>query len=99
MDSQNKVFLSMPVFTNCTISSFVHCPPGLLPARENEEILIVDNDGVGHKAFVNACPQNVNAIDIKDFMNIFYKINRIDNEVPILLEFADEVNNNSVVPN
>ena len=99
MDSQRKVLLTIPVFTNCTLNCFVHCPPELIPLDENGEILIVDNNGVGHKAFVDACPQNVNTIDIKDFINIFEKINRIDNEVPILFEIVDEVNNNSVVPN
>ena len=79
MDSQSKVMLTMPVLTNCIISCFVHCPPDIIPAQENEEILVVDYDGVGHRAYVNVCPRDVNTIDIRDFINIIGKINRIEN--------------------
>ena len=87
MDSQNKVLMTMTVFTDCTLSCFVHSS-GLIPSRENEEILIVDCKGVAHKAYMNICPENVKTVDIREFMNIFDKINRIRNEAPILNEIA-----------
>ena len=90
MDAQSKVLLLMPVFNDCSLSCFVHCSFPLQPAHENEEIILVDCNGVGHKAFINTCPQNARTIDIKKFMNIFGKINRIENEVPVLFEIADK---------
>ena len=84
MDSQSKVMLSMEVFNECLFTSFVHCPFELIPAHDHEEIIMVDNNGVGHKAFISACPGNVQSMDIGEFMDIYVKINRINNEVPIL---------------
>ena len=97
MESQKKVLLTMPIFkNNVMISSFVHCSSELKIAHENEEIRVVDCNGVAHRAFIHSCPQTVDTIDIKEFMKIFGKIHRIDDEIPILLEILDEVNNNSV---
>ena len=98
MDVQSRVLLLMPVFNDCSLSCFVHCSFPLQPAHENEEIILVDCNGVGHKAFINTCPPNVPTICIKKFMNIFGKINRIENEVPVLFEIADK-SSDSVLPN
>ena len=74
MNFEHKVLLSMEVFTNCTLKCSVSCTSQLIPKHENEEILIVDYNGVAHKAIVNFCPENVKTIDITEFINIFVKI-------------------------
>lgn len=78
MASENKVVLTMSIFTDdCFLSAFVHCPM-LTVSRENEEIRLVDENGVGHKAVINSCPENFNTIDIKEFMKIFVKIKKLE---------------------
>ena len=78
MDSQKaKILLSIQVCTDCILSCFVNCTPLLTQSYENEEIVIVDLNGVKHKAIINFCPENVKTIDILDFMNIFVKISKI----------------------
>ena len=59
---------------------------------------MVDFDGVGHKAIINFCPENAKTMDIRDFMNIFMKINRINNEESsnsVENGIANEENSNS----
>ena len=74
MDFEHKVLLSMKVFNNCTLKCCVSCTSQLIPKHENEEILIVDYNGVAHKAIVNFCPKNVKPVHITEFINTFVKI-------------------------
>ena len=91
MDSEGKVWLRMKVFEHCILSCYVTGPHQLIPNHLNERMTVLDNDGVGHDAIVNLCPENATTIDIAEFMDIYVKIKRL----------ADEENNNNiaVVPN
>ena len=91
MDPEGKVWLRMKVFKHCILSCFVTGPYYLIPEHLNEKITVVDNDGVGHDAIANLCPQNAPTIDIAEFLDIYAKINRLADE--------ENNNNNAVVPN
>ena len=73
-----KVVLTMPIFNDdCFLSAFVHSPK-LTVSHENEEIRIIDENGVAHKAVINSCPDKFNSIDIKEFMKIRHKIKKVE---------------------
>ena len=72
-----KVVLTMSIFKDdFFLSAFVHCP--LTVSRENEEIRLIDENGVTHKAVINSCPDKFNTIDIREFMKIFLKIKKLE---------------------
>ena len=90
-DSEGKVWIRMKVFKHCILGCYVSGPSHLIPDHLNEKITVHDNDGVGHDAIVNLCPENARTIDIAEFMDIFVKIKRLAHE--------ENINDTAVVPN
>ena len=93
MDTQTKIMMTMKCLNNCTLTCYVHCATELVVTQPNEEILVVDFDGVAHEAIINFCPTNANTIDIRDFMNLFMKINRMSSNSDVN-GVVDEENSN-----
>ena len=91
MDPEGKVWIKMKVFKHCILSCFVSGPYYMIPDHLNEKITVLDNDGVGHDAIVNLCPEDTRTIDIAEFMDIYAKIKKLADE--------ENINNTAVVPN
>ena len=91
MDPEGKLWLRMKVFEHCILGCYVSCPAYMLPDYANERRTVIDNDGVGHDAIINLCPENARTITIYEFMDIYKKIKRLADE--------ENNNNNAVVPN
>ena len=90
-DPEGKVWIRMKVLKHCVLSCYVSGPSYLIPDHLHEKITVLDNDGVGHDALVDLCPENAMTIDIAEFMDIFVKIKRLAD--------GENINNNAVVPN